>query len=365
MSDGSAIQHSDGAAPAPLAFLSEEAAVEALRSTDERVREQARQYLYGKGPPDKPSRKVQSIFTRADKLLEHQEPISWLIEGWLPDGAIGGLVGPSGSGKSFLALDWACAIATAQDWFGARVKPRPVFYLAGEGQRGLSKRLRAWSLYHKVSLAKFPLFISRSVPPLATKNPDNVSMLIDQIDMMREEAEDQPGLIVIDTVARALLGSNENSSEDMGRLVGSMDALRDRYGCAVLAVHHTGHAEQARARGSSAFYAALDAEFQITKLDNTLTLRSTKAKDWEAPEDISLRLSVQELDIRAEDGELEASLVITGSTAYQPTKAEVRQQAIELLSRGTSVRLVETQTGMSKSAVQRLKNELSQGQVSQ
>jgi len=66
-----------------------------------------------------------------------------------------------------------------------------------------------------------------------------------------------------------------------------MDGLRtlkERFDCCVLFVHHTGHKDKSRARGSSVLYAALDAEYivkrqlksefinvECTKLKNNVT----------------------------------------------------------------------------------------------
>ena len=44
-------------------------------------------------------------FTRAG-LIEFR-PTDWLIEDWVVKNTLAGLVGPSGSCKSFLAIDWA------------------------------------------------------------------------------------------------------------------------------------------------------------------------------------------------------------------------------------------------------------------
>src|SRR3546814_2049301 len=58
-----------------------------------------------------------------------------------------------------------------------------------------------------------------------------------------------PSLIVVDTVARALAGADENSASDVGRLVDAFDWLKSQWGCAVLPIHHTGHSQDAKTRG--------------------------------------------------------------------------------------------------------------------
>jgi len=76
---------------------------------------------------------------------------------------------------------------------------------------------------------------------------------------------------------------------------GGPDALRRRYGCTILVVHHTGHADKNRARGAIALKAALDAEYRLSNNDAGLKLSATKMKDAETPKPLSLELVSVEL----------------------------------------------------------------------
>ena len=86
---------------------------------------------------------------------------SFVIKGLIPECSFASIYGPSGSFKSFLALDWACHIATGKDWDGHKVKQGAVLYVAGEGGFGVIQRVRAWELQHKVNnldnLARLPV----------------------------------------------------------------------------------------------------------------------------------------------------------------------------------------------------------------
>ena len=73
---------------------------------------------------------------------------------------------------------------------------------------------------------------------------------------------------------------DENSDKDMGELIRTADKLKDDYQCAVMLVHHTGHANLDRARGSTAFKGALDTEIIVSPLgDQDLTTKCEKQKD--------------------------------------------------------------------------------------
>jgi hypothetical protein len=70
-------------------------------------------------------------------------------------------------------------------------------------------------------------------------------------------------VIVVDTLAAASGGANENSGEDMGAVMEGCRLLHRATGAAVLLVHHTGKDEERGARGWSGIRAAVDAELQV------------------------------------------------------------------------------------------------------
>ncbi len=85
-------------------------------------------------------------------------------------------------------------------------------------------------------------------------------------------------MIVLDTLARNFGGGDENGTPGHEPLVLACDAVRNHYGCTVLVVHHSGHADKSRARGAIALKAALDAEYRLSN-EVTLLLTATKMKE--------------------------------------------------------------------------------------
>ena len=72
-----------------------------------------------------------------------------MVQGVLPAEGLAVLFGASGSGKSFMALDLGCAVAGGEAaWFGRRITQAPVTYICLEGEAGMGKRVKAWSLHH-------------------------------------------------------------------------------------------------------------------------------------------------------------------------------------------------------------------------
>lgn len=118
-------------------------------------------------------------------------------------------------------------------------------------------------------------------------NPDDRSEFINAVRLVSEH----PRLIIIDTLARNFGDGNESLAQDMNAFVRGCDDLRVAFpGTTVLAVHHSGKDQNKGARGSLALKGAADAEFQLIRSGNTLTLRNNKQKDNEEAEPIALKL---------------------------------------------------------------------------
>lgn len=225
--------------------------------------------------PDKP------LFTAVHELLGAIKPIDWLVEGYLEADALGMLYGPSGGGKSFVAVSLACSIATGTPWFGCKVKQGAVFYIAGEGHQGLARRFAAWSKSTGVAITKdTPLFKSnRAVLML---DADAAEKLKAEVKRLVRETGHVPSFIVIDTLARNFGDGDENKQQDANRFIEAMDELRREFGCHVETVHHSGH-DSDRARGSSVLKAAMDQELWVKGSNGRLELQVTKMKDAEMP----------------------------------------------------------------------------------
>ena len=211
-------------------------------------------------------------------LLKQPKPLQWAIKGLIEHNTIATIFGPSGGGKSFVAISLAAAIATGREWYGRKVKQGPVLYLNGEGEAGILRRFKAWSVDTGEPLEDAPISITER--PVLFGNRELLSQLSAEIDEMPQP----PALVVVDTLARATAGMEENSAKDMGMFVEALDALRRRYGCTVLVIHHTGKSTIDAARGSSALKAAWDVEIGLAPTDSDggrFLLNCTKMKDAE------------------------------------------------------------------------------------
>lgn len=241
-----------------------------------------------------------------EKLLELPPP-NWLIEDIIEEGAFAVLYGPSGEGKTFVALDWSLCIAANRKWHGRFVTSGPVVYVVAEGGRNIGSRIAAWMQEHEIDDLKSMFAVLRAVEITNREHLTDLQRAI-------EDHEIRPSLIVIDTLARCFGGGDENSAKDMGLFVRACDHLREVTGATVLAVHHTGKGINPTERGSSALRGAADAMIQVYRKDRGIFVEVDKQKDAELINPIRLRLQSVTIQKRhSEQTHRSTSAVLVGS----------------------------------------------------
>lgn len=205
--------------------------------------------------------------------MEALPPPTWTVEGVLPAGLLVEVYGPSDSYKSFLCLDWACRVATGLPWQSRRVERGTAVYIVAEGSGGFPKRLKAWRINTGQADANGAYFIPTAVNLL---DPRAVGDLLDVLRQLPSPLR----LVTFDTLARSMVGGDENSTEDMGRAIEGADRIRHETGATVVLVHHTGWKEE-HGRGSTALPGAADVIIKVTAENRVVTITCEKMKDAE------------------------------------------------------------------------------------
>ncbi len=198
-------------------------------------------------------------FFTVDELREMPEP-EWLVEPFVPEQGIVVLFGPSGTYKSFIAIDIAGQV------------DGPVVYISAEGSPSrFGDRLAAWEE-------------ASGRPSGIVVHPQSVDLLTegDAFAAALRGLPEPPRLLVVDTMARNM-GGDENSTPDMSRFVRVLDQFRAEFGFAVLVIAHTGHGDVDRERGSSALRGAADVSIRC-KRESTMEVKITCAKMRDAGE---------------------------------------------------------------------------------
>lgn len=273
-----------------------------------------------------PAKRTAPVFVSASTIVDELVKIDWQIQGYIEAATLGQIFGASGSGKTFVVLDFGLSTAAGLSWHGRKVKQGLVIYFCGEGRGGLGRRIRAWKTKHPdADIANF--YLSR-----ATVDLSDVDAVTAEIQAIADATGQQPVLIIIDTLARHLPG-DENSTKDMSSFVAAVDTIKNSFpGCTALVVHHTGvDREKAdRGRGSGVFKAASD--FEISCNQGLLTF--TKMKDAEAPEPIPFKLVPVEIGIDDEGEPVTSCIVEYGERSHKQQSDALpksERQALEAL----------------------------------
>lgn len=211
------------------------------------------------------------LLARSD-LLTLPDPES-LIDNVLDQGTTALLYGKWGTAKTFIALDWAASVATGHGWQGRQTEQRRVLYVVGEGAFGFKGRIAAWELgwQNKISdewlsILPFPVNLTKSVDIV------NLGHLIEWGGY---------DFVILDTLARCMVGADENSAQDCGIVVDTLTRLLAATPGGrgvVLGVHHAGK-DGKTLRGSSAFESGADTVYFTERDEQLISLTREKRKD--------------------------------------------------------------------------------------
>jgi hypothetical protein len=221
------------------------------------------------------------------------EPVEWLVQGVIPQRSFVALYAPPASFKSFVALDIAECIATGRAFLGNEITRRgAVLYIAGEGHGGIGTRIKALKIHHGTPEGTPVYFLRRQVNLRSSQT--DLKDLVAAIDDLKAIHDINFEMIIIDTLARAFGGGNENASEDMGAFITAAGAIQGKYECSLLVVHHAGKDATKGLRGHSSLLGAVDTELEIIRIEGAQPpkgiLHISKQKDGEDGQRIGFRM---------------------------------------------------------------------------
>jgi hypothetical protein len=236
--------------------------------------------------------------------------VNAIVKGILHRGELGAVYGPSTVGKTFCVLDLAYHVAHGIDWHGHRIRQRaPVLYVALEGERGFRHRMLAL----RKRLGSAGRYFARHVLPApldkSQRGAEGQASIIESAKELAAAAGESVGLIVIDTLSRAIAGDDENSAQAISAFIGRAAEIGRATGAAVIVVHHPGKDEARGMRGSNAFLGAADMIMKITQDGEVREVETEKVKDGQKGRVLTYRLKVVDLGAD-EDGDQITSCIV-------------------------------------------------------
>jgi hypothetical protein len=156
----------------------------------------------------------------------------------------------------------------------------------------VKRRLAAFRNYHGVD--EMPLAVLSGQLDLRTSK-DGAAAIIEHAHKLVEMTEVDLGLVVIETVSRALAGGDENSPKDMGALVGNLAQIQERTNAHVAISHHIPADGSQRLRGHGALLGACDTTIKVENLGEIRAASVDKVNDGPEGERVAFKIEGVEL----------------------------------------------------------------------
>lgn len=201
--------------------------------------------------------------------------LQWLVKDLIIEGSLCMIVGDAGTGKTYIALDIAVAIAEGQAWLGREVLQGPVLIIDEEsGEHRLSLRLKKIIEGHHGS-DDTPLYFM-SYQSVDLKNG------LDTFEIEKFIIEKEIKFVVIDSLMEVIQGADENAAKDMTPVLYTINKMKERTGTTFFMIHHTSKSGD-NYRGSTAIKGAVDLMLHVDKPEKgeTVKIKSLKFRDGE------------------------------------------------------------------------------------
>jgi KaiC/GvpD/RAD55 family RecA-like ATPase len=202
------------------------------------------------------------------------------IENVLIDASSVVVYGPSNLGKTAFALDLAAQVARGGLYRDKLiVEQGAVLYVTLEGAKLFANRIEALKREGKLPDTAPFFWTAIEFNIMSDEDPRR---LIETIKEVEREAGTSFKFVVIDTLARAMAGHDENSNEAMSQVAKNADRIQRATGSCVALIHHTGKDASKGGRGGYALKCAADTEIELSEGEDGKTVVTvTKQRELE------------------------------------------------------------------------------------
>lgn len=225
---------------------------------------------------------------------KNRKPNRWQVKGRFRRSTINIIFGASGTYKSTTMAGLAVSINCQSYWHDSLIENGGggVLVIAAEDDEGIVDMIEAACIEYGVHPDDVSVYITHGGYDLS--NPDVIQGIRGAITNMPVPLS----AIVVDTLNRNCGGLDENSASDMRTFLNRLDELRGD--ATVYVIHHNGHGDKQRERGSYAIRCNADSSVLCEFVEDTKLFTMTWEKLRSAPTPKPLTLKPKSIVIRQE-----------------------------------------------------------------
>jgi hypothetical protein len=296
-----------------------------------------------------------------------------VIPNWVPASGVVLFVAEKGAGKTIAALDQALSLATDQDaWQGNDIKQGLfVVYLCGESQELTTAHAMAWCREHDVDPAdtRTRFLLLPRAPALL--NEHDVDALIEHL--RTRIPPDMGAVIYIDTLQRAISGTDPNDFKTMSVVMENAEKLGKALHAPVIVIAHPAKGRKGgEALGSSVFGNDNAAQWEITCHDGEKQVRCsdhptaerrirvTRYKGSDSIETLRARLHKVPIGFQDDFGQERTGGVLQRAATVNTTPragVALPEQVAALHAQGQGEQKIADQLGISRYQVRKYLNQ--------
>ena len=172
------------------------------------------------------------------RQLDALPPPEWLVEGLILSFPLVVPFGPPKAGKTFIVLVLVPGAALPPGSPGStrrEARSHRLYRRRGDRRTVGAPTRHAHCLRYRCGCPA----VRRCAPRRQLVRLETA--VADLVALVRATVGDWPvAAVVIDTLARAMPGADENSAQEVGLVIAGCDLVRDELGCTVIPIHHSG-----------------------------------------------------------------------------------------------------------------------------
>ena len=273
------------------------------------------------------------VHSRAGRL----QPKFWIATGLLAAGELSAVFGEPGAGKSALAVDIACRVASGIDWHGRATGAYNVVYVAAERKEQVRRRVDAFCVEHGIAGRLDNLAIYGG--------PIDLSESSSQLRAIVRAAEFafvpgdycEAGFVIIDTLAAAMSRPDSDTAATaaaVGNLLATVNSGERPH---VMIVHHQPLSGERRLRGGH-LTGAMDVTIHVARKGGHVVAQVVKDNDTPDGDRLRLTYTMKSVPLECADGSTVSAPVVVPCEAKDSRKpksavrlSKARQEALDAL----------------------------------